>query len=58
MITLTFHWIWILIISWIIICGHICYRSFNSDDDEGCTGFVLIILTIIIGSILGGIYLW
>ena len=58
MITLTFHWIWILIIAWVIICGHICYRSFNSDDDEGCVGCLLIIISAFIGSILGGIYLW
>lgn len=58
MITLTFHWTWIFIVAWIIICIHICYRSFNSHDDAGYTGCMVIILTAFIGSILGGIYLW
>jgi len=64
MVTLTFHWAWILIVI-LVIVGIACFIYFSNDDRGGIGsgirsvfGCFLFVLCILIAAVLGGIFIW
>lgn len=64
MIDLHFHWTWLLIVI-IIIIGVCIASSYMSDNDNGISGAVsatvgcfIIIVTLLIALVIGGIFIW
>ena len=62
MISISFHWAWILIITVIIIAIVLgCKVGLSNEDRVGiksAVGCIIIIIGIIMAAVIGGIFIW
>jgi hypothetical protein len=62
MIDLHFHWAWLLIAAVVIVGIFIAYPMLNDDNDKyglsGALGCAVLIAAVLIGLVIGGIFIW